>query len=395
MWASALRVFRDHPLTGSGLETLSFVYGRYRTPEGWVSEWGLTPRKAHNQVIDLLATRGVLGLGAVLVLVSGVARAARRVFAGEVAEPWLCLSAVAGLAAFGAHNLFHFPNVATTTLALSWLALLSNATRPPAVNAGRGRGSTRVVVVYGALLVGGGLVYLAVIRPFLADRLIQAGAIVTGTDPAQAVALASKAVALDPTRELHSTRRSAAYQALARAGAPGSAARRDAFAEARRSAERGLELSPLDAYAYAHLGTVLADMERENPPLATRLEVQAAFGRAHALDPVNADLLQAAAAAALAANALPDATAWASQAASLYPGFSPPRAILGAVALSEGKSLAAAGHLEDARTKALLAVSLLEEALAGDWRGDLAARETAATNLRAAQAEAEARRPPP
>jgi hypothetical protein len=294
---------------------------------------------------------------------------------------------VAGVAAFAVHNLFHFPSVASTALALTLLAVVANGAGPR-MDETPPPGPSGLALVAAAALAAG-LAYVLVIRPLRADMLAQAATVVTVSDPALAVARADAAVGLDASRPQLWLRRSAAYQALARAERDGGR-RRAAFGAARQSVEQALAMSPLEAYGRAHLGDVLADMEREDPPLASRAEVKAEFARAHALDPVNADLLQAAAAAALAAGDLPDASAWASQAASLYPRFAPPRAVLGAVALAEGRGLVAEGKLEEARNKTVLAIALLQEALAAEWRGDDVARENAASNLEKARADAAA-----
>lgn len=379
IWAAAGRIFRDHPVVGSGLETLSLVYGRYRTPEGWSSEWGQTPLKAHNQILDLLATRGLLGLVGPACFVLGFLQAGLR--APRSPDPWLTCGALAGLAAFAVHNLFHFPSAATTTLALALLAALVVTPEEHAAET-----AAPAPWLIGAGLVGFGLVYVGVVRPLRADRMAQAGTVLTRTDPASAAAHATAATAMDPTRPLLWLRRSAAFQALAR-GRDDRASRTAAFIQARGAADRAIGLSPLDTYAHAHLGTLLADMEREEAPLATRAEVQAAFGRAHALDPANADVLLAAAVAALAAGDHSQAATWAAQSLRLYPRFAPPRGVLGAVLLAEARGLAAAGRQPESKAKAGDAANVLREALAADWRGDLLARDSAERNLEAAEAE--------
>ena len=103
-----------------------------------------------------------------------------------------------------------------------------------------------------------------------------------------------------------------------------------------------------------------------------------------ALDPRNADILIAAANAALAAGDLSRAREWATGCGQLYPRFAAPRGVLGAVSLAEGRQLAEAGQGDRARIKLEEAARLLKEALAAEWHGDDRARAAADTNLAAA-----------
>jgi hypothetical protein len=163
-------------------------------------------------------------------------------------------------------------------------------------------------------------------------------------------------------------------------------ARAGLLREAREAAERGVALVPTNAYAHAHLGTLLADLERETPPLAARDDVEGAFGEGLALDPLNADIQMAAAHAALAAGDLAGARARAQACRDVHPRFAPPFAVLGAVALAEGRRLAQAGQAEAAFSQLQEAARLLDEALGGEWHGDERARAAAAANRAAVDA---------
>lgn len=59
MWDAGLRMFRDHPLTGVGLQDLHALYDRYRSPEA-VERAG----HLHNVIVQIAATMGVVGLAA-------------------------------------------------------------------------------------------------------------------------------------------------------------------------------------------------------------------------------------------------------------------------------------------------------------------------------------------
>jgi len=386
LWAGAWAAFRDHPVVGVGVDGLSLAFGPYRTAAGWNAEWGETPLKAHNQMLEVLATRGMLGAAAALVALFGLGRAAMRALRAAGAGRGLPVAVVASLAAFGAHNLFHFPTVAGATLAVTLAAVLSRlandgssgAEAAPLTVSPRG-GLLAVVVAVVA-------VYALVLVPLRADVLAQAATVIVRTDPPRAAALAREAVRLDPSRDLLWLRLAAALQSEGLATT--SPERRKALLdEARRAAERGVSLVPVNAYNQAHLGTLLADLERETRPLAGRSDVEQAFARAAALDPRNPDILVAAANAALAAGDLSRARAWATGCSQLYPRFASPRAVLGAVLLAEGRQRADEGQHDRAREKLVEAAQVLKEALAADWHGDDRARAAAEANLAVALAE--------
>lgn len=70
VWEGALKIWKDHPLFGTGVETFAFAYYKYR-PAGHnlTSEWDYLYNKAHNEYLNYLATTGIFGLGTYLVFI--------------------------------------------------------------------------------------------------------------------------------------------------------------------------------------------------------------------------------------------------------------------------------------------------------------------------------------
>ncbi len=116
-YRAAWQVFCDHPLTGVGQENFGNAYGRYvpeelatahreRRHEGKVYT-GYSD--AHNLYLNLLATQGVLGLGAFLFLVVAASRLAWHGY-GRQQDPFLrslsagILAAFVGFLVFGLMN---------------------------------------------------------------------------------------------------------------------------------------------------------------------------------------------------------------------------------------------------------------------------------------------------
>ena len=388
LWEAGWQAFRDRPLLGVGVDGFSLAYGRYRTAASWRAEWGETPLKVHNEPLDVLATRGLAGGAAAAILVFGLVRAATRARRRVDGDPMLAVAAAAGLAAYAVHTLFHFPTAAGSALAACQAAALTRLAEaappgsPPAPEHAARASLASLASLAAAFVLGAGLLHFAVLRPLRADVFGRAAAVALRTDPVRALALARASVHDDPSRALLWQRLSAACQSAARAEE--GPARAALFEEARRAAESAVALVPLSAYAHAHRGTVLSDLERERPPQARRGEVERAFERARALDPVNTDVLVAAASAALAAGDAARAIAWASTCTRHYPAFAPPRALLGSALLAEARRLASSGQDAVAREKRREAASLLRAALAAEWRGDLVGRAAAEANLRSA-----------
>jgi O-antigen ligase len=373
-WAGAWAVFRERALLGVGLDCFALAFAERRSAAAWVSEWGLTPLKAHNQPLEVLATRGLLGGAAALLVVYGVIRALVSALGRREHDPFLALACFAGLSAFGVHTLFHFPTAAGTAIAAALGAILSRlAEESPSPPQTASLPAARTVLAAALLLPA---LALGVLVPLRADSLCRAGSEATPRDPALAVALLEQSVRLDASRSLPWQRLAAAYQATARVERDASARVRS-FERARRAALEAVARQP---GAHAQLGAILSDLEREQPPLAARADVERAYEAARQRDPANSFVHTAAAAAALAAGDPDGATRWAERCLSLYPDFAPPRALLGAASLALGRQSMRAGDREGARAGLERAVRQLGEALAANWRGDREARAAAEAN---------------
>lgn len=69
VWQGALKVWQRYPIFGSGVETFAYSYYRDRPVEhNLLSEWDFLYNKAHNELLNFLATTGVVGLATYLAL---------------------------------------------------------------------------------------------------------------------------------------------------------------------------------------------------------------------------------------------------------------------------------------------------------------------------------------
>jgi hypothetical protein len=119
LWRAAFAAFRDHPLLGVGPDNFRRVYGTYagvlRTDERM---------HANNLYLETLATLGLLGAGAFVLLVANLVGAARRAYrrhGRDGPEAVLAAGLAVALAAFVVHGAFDYFLEFTPTYGLAWL----------------------------------------------------------------------------------------------------------------------------------------------------------------------------------------------------------------------------------------------------------------------------------
>lgn len=78
-WKIAASAFRDAPFFGTGPSSFSFNFTSYKPAEfNTLPYWGFSFDSAYNEIFQLLATVGVLGLGALILLMIMVLRSSKR-----------------------------------------------------------------------------------------------------------------------------------------------------------------------------------------------------------------------------------------------------------------------------------------------------------------------------
>ena len=107
LWDAGLRMFRDHPITGVGLQDLHPLLERYRSPDAHEQHGHL-----HNVVIQVAATMGIVGLAALVWLWIGLYRTAGQRWRAPLPrgdlDSALRLAAVAALSGFLVAGLFEW-----------------------------------------------------------------------------------------------------------------------------------------------------------------------------------------------------------------------------------------------------------------------------------------------
>src|SRR5262249_45776906 len=160
-------------------DAFPLAFGLHRSPDFWLTEWNATPTRAHNEIVQVLATQGILGLLALAaVAISTVISLRRAASAGP--DRALVLALGASLLAFVIHSLFSFTVAATGSLTAilvgiaSCLAPQRHECVAPNVEATAGNWwvSFRFPVAATVIVVGCAAVVLAwvgVVRPLIAD----------------------------------------------------------------------------------------------------------------------------------------------------------------------------------------------------------------------------------
>lgn len=119
VWKGAIDVWKRYPIYGSGVETFGYSYYRDRPMEhNNVSEWDFLYNKAHNELLNFLATTGAVGLTAYLLLHAALAwfLCKEALFNKDRKVQNLSVGVLSGLIALHISNFFGFSTVMVTIL---------------------------------------------------------------------------------------------------------------------------------------------------------------------------------------------------------------------------------------------------------------------------------------
>lgn len=123
IWKSALMMFKDNPITGTGLDTFQVIFPYYRLPIYWQLEWNGTPEKTHNVFLQVMATQGMLGFSFYLLLFFTFLKKSFNLIFGErdIMRRYIIFGFFMATVAFYVQGLFNYTVVAYGSF--FWLAL--------------------------------------------------------------------------------------------------------------------------------------------------------------------------------------------------------------------------------------------------------------------------------
>ena len=365
IWQAGWQIYRDHPVTGSGLDTFRLAFGAKRTAAFWDKEGEGTPTKAHNEALHILATQGTLGGVALLALLVGLSWTVGRAW-HSAQDRGLVAVLAASVVAFGVTNLFGFTVIATGSLCVVCAGLLSRMGEPagPEEDVVIPSGGWRVWATPGIVFTTMIVAYLLVIEPMMANLSCRRGDLVLADAPGQAASCYQHATEFDPGCDAYYVRLAdAAHREAVRTGATNEVQR------TRTALERAVALVPADAYHHANLARFLGELCRTDP--SVRETALAEWRQATALDPNNPYILAEAGRTALVVGEFTLAKEYAEHGTELYPTWAIFHAQLGAAALGQG-------DWPDA-------VQGLEQAVNADWHNDTEALSRSLAMLATAQ----------
>lgn len=338
LWRAGLRMLRDHPVLGVGTDSFAAAFPRYRTPESWALEWNSTPAKAHNEVVQIAATQGALGLlGALLVVLLAAAALLRLSRSADPDTRGGAAVAGASLAAWAASSFVGFSVAATGCLAAvlaGWAAGRMRRQRSrgePVPPRFRPTALSRTAGILAAV----GLWIPLVLTPWRATLATSSGLALPPQSSVRVEKLAEATRIAPWSRryafELGRTLMIQAFEARdpARSWA--------LLARARRALERALRIAPESAEVRAFRARVLAAQSALRPDLVPQREARAALRSALAADSTGANVLELVTQGCMQLGWNAAARATALRCARLYPDFAPPMLDLGTLALDEDR----------------------------------------------------------
>lgn len=124
VWNGAIKIWQRYPLFGSGVETFAYSYYLDRPVEhNLLSEWNLLYNKAHNELLNFLATTGLFGLLSYLGLFAITAYLVlKKLKTSKTKSSLIGLSSA--LAAMFVANFFGFSTVSSNLLLFSFFAFI-------------------------------------------------------------------------------------------------------------------------------------------------------------------------------------------------------------------------------------------------------------------------------
>lgn len=286
IWGPAMNMFRERPVLGLGLDTFKTAFPRYATPEfAAIDGSNVASRTAHNEVLQVLTTQGLVGLAivtwlTVMILIAWAT--AYRACRDSWRDRLILYGLLASWAAYSLQNLFSFGVVAIDTfywLILAVIVLLQT----PSEDQERLAPSRVPAAVPGPVFAA-----LAPYRPFLAV-VVSAAAVFLGYK-AWAIALAdfafnrasfyrmqelwdpaakdfAWAARLAPCEVKYVVYEGLAYEEKAK-GSADPAARKQLLDQAIAAYQRGVRMNPTNAYYLGNLGRAYA-LAAELDPAST------------------------------------------------------------------------------------------------------------------------------
>lgn len=192
-WSAGWRIFIENPWFGCGTDTFKFAFEHARSANYWAIERAGSPNKAHNDLINTLATQGLVGATAWFAVLGAFLIQSRRALrSASPSDRLFTLALIASGVAYYVQNVSGFPSIATGGLFMTVLAMLT----PKTFGGFRRWLGPAIVLTFclGAVGIGHNFIYI----PFKASACVSQAQRLEATNPKLALYLYSGSVLMHP-----------------------------------------------------------------------------------------------------------------------------------------------------------------------------------------------------
>jgi tetratricopeptide (TPR) repeat protein len=265
IWKSALLMFKDYPVFGTGLDTFQVMFPYYRFPVYWQLEWNGTPEKTHNIFLQVLATQGLVGIGFYLLIFVSFFKKSFNLIFGEkdMLRRYLIFSLLMAVLAYVVQGLFNYTVVAYG--AFFWMAmgmvitLDSNPKKAYNLKFSQGLSdftAKNMGAIYAGIMIVLIFISAALVRGWAADMYFKIGNIATSSEKNDlSIPYYAKAVELNPNCEIYWVKYGIAYEKLLRAE-NNPQKKFEYIKQAVDIHSRTIKMNPMNGYNYNNLARV-------------------------------------------------------------------------------------------------------------------------------------------
>lgn len=294
LWHDAIRMVKDNPILGTGLNTFTKAFPKYRSPElSALAGRNRVPEHAHNEYLQVAATLGFFGFFSWLWLIAAALVSGVRMLKNSGAdEKYIYAGVLSAFCAFLFQSLVYYPIVATSMFLFLVFALFSSEKRPDDFESSR----PFLVIPFSRLTVSIILVSLPLlglsmsanaVLPFLADFHFRKGeAFVNRRQYKDAAVKFAQAKALSPNNKVYPLFLGKTYEQIAYLLKPPAQKEKEKLLKlALEEYKLAIQVSPLDSFSYLDLGRVYHALGIKYPVMLN--EAEKAYLKAIETDPRN------------------------------------------------------------------------------------------------------------
>ncbi|MCE5299376.1 MAG: O-antigen ligase family protein [Spirochaetia bacterium] len=345
IWKSALMMYRDYPVLGTGLDTFQVMFPYYRFPIYWQLEWNGTPEKTHNIFLQVLATQGIVGMSMYLLMFTAFFKKSFNLIFGErnITRRYLVFGVFMGALGYIIQGLFNYTVLAYGMmfyLAIGLVIAMDSVpkkTYSAAVPAllGRNFGLTAGVIIASMLTL-----QVLTARVWVADMFYKVGNIGAASDRDDlAVSYYAKAVEFNPNSEIYWVKYGIAYEKMMRKEQDPQR-RLNYINAALNIHSRTLRMNPMNGYNYNNLARVYRFYGESGMDTSKYEDAILNYNKAIERDPNNAYFGLDLATVYINRKELQKAAELCSRYAELYPSFAVPNSYLGYIYMLMGREYA-------------------------------------------------------